>query len=250
VITPLDALAQLSAWRDGRAPTRTTGFPELDDVTGGFEPGQVWIVVGTPGQGRSTLAAQWALPLAMEHHFETHLVSRRDPAHKVAARLAASTAKVPELRLWTGRLDAQDLRKVSHAEHLLAAAPLHIIGPDGISVADTDLDEIPTPHALVVDDADLAGGLFPSRVASLAKAGVLLVLTLPRSHVVSADGVDPRWARVADVIVDIDRPDLLDPVSLRPGEADLHLVRNRWGPVRSVGVVYQGHYARFVDKTR
>ena len=94
-ITPLDALEQLEAWREERAATRTTGFTEFDDVTGGFEPGQVWIVAGMPGQGRSTLASQWALLLAGDHGFDTHLVNKRDPTRKVAARLVASTAKVP-----------------------------------------------------------------------------------------------------------------------------------------------------------
>lgn len=247
MITPLDALEQLEAWREERAATRTTGFAELDDVTGGFEPGQVWIVAGMPGQGRSTLASQWALLLASDHGFDTHLVNKRDPTRKVAARLVASTAKVPELHLWHGPMSAQDAERLSHAKQTLAAARLQIIDPGGISIVDTDMDEVRRPEALVADDADLAGGLFPSRVASLADSGILLVLTLPRAHVVSAAGVDPAWARVADVIIDIDRPDLLDRDSLRPGEADFHLLRNRWGPGRSIGVVYQGHYARFVD---
>ena len=181
MITPLDALEQLEAWREGRAATRTTGFAELDDVTGGFEPGQVWIVAGTPGQGRSTLASQWALLLAGDHGFDTHLVSKRDPTRKVAARLVASTAKVPELHLWHGPMSAQDAGRLSHAKQTLAAARLQIIDPGGISIVDTDMDEVPRPEALVVDDADLAGGLFPSRVASLAASGILLVLTLPRA---------------------------------------------------------------------
>ncbi|KRF37401.1 DnaB-like helicase C-terminal domain-containing protein [Nocardioides sp. Soil805] len=117
MITPLDALEQLEAWREERAATRTTGFAELDDVTGGFEPGQVWMVAGTPGQGRSTLAAQWALLLASDHGFHTHLVSKRDPTHKVAARLVASAAKVPELRLWNGRMSAQDDHKLRGLLH-------------------------------------------------------------------------------------------------------------------------------------
>ncbi|WP_457188684.1 hypothetical protein [Nocardioides sp. P5_E3] len=125
--------------------------------------------------------------------------------------------------------------------------PLLIVDLDGFSIADTDMEEVARPEVLVVDDADLAGGLCPSRVASLAASEILVVITLPRNLVVSSEGVDPAWSRVADVIIDIDRPDLLDHASLRPGEAEFHLLRNRWGPMRSVGVVHQGHYARFID---
>ena len=55
------------------------------------------------------------------------------------------------------------------------------------------------------------------------------------------------WADIADVVLDIDRPDLMDRTSFRPGEADLHLLRNRWGPSLSDAVVFQGHYSRFVE---
>jgi hypothetical protein len=106
---------------------------------------------------------------------------------------------------------------------------------------------VAAPDALVVDDAHRAGGMFPGRVARLARAGVLVVLTTPRHHVVSDAGLDPAWADVADFVLDIDRPDLIDFNSLRPGEADLHLLRNRWGPTRSEVVAFQGHYSRFVD---
>jgi replicative DNA helicase len=248
-MTPLHALEQLEAWRQARAATRTTGFAELDDVTGGFEPGQVWIVVGTPGQGRSTVAVQWASLLAGVHGLDTQLVSKRDPVRKVAARLVASAAKVPELHLWHDRMSSQDQGRIGHAKRTLGAMPLLIVDPSGISIADTDLDEVARPEALVVDDAELAGGLFPSRVADLAASWILIVLTLPRDLVLSDDGVDPAWSRVADVIIDVDRPELRDRASLRPGEADFHLLRNRWGPMRSLGVVYQGHYARFIDGT-
>ena len=76
-----------------------------------------------------------------------------------------------------------------------------------------------------------------------------MVLTLPRHLVIDSSGLNPTWSRLADVILDIDRPDLRDKNSLRPGEADIEVVRNRWGPQRAVTVLFQGHYARFVEIT-
>ena len=37
------------------------------------------------------------------------------------------------------------------------------------------------------------------------------------------------------------------PAELRPGEADLLIHRNRWGPTRTLAVAAQFHYARFID---
>ena len=33
----------------------------------GYRPGQVWVVTGMPGQGRTTLAVQWTALLSVEH---------------------------------------------------------------------------------------------------------------------------------------------------------------------------------------
>ena len=99
----------------------------------------------------------------------------------------------------------------------------------------------------MVDDADLAAGIFPDRISSFLELDMIVVLTLPHNQVVSHHGIDVSWARVADFIISIDRPDLSELLTLRPGEADFHVLRNRWGPSRTHTVAYQGHYARFVD---
>lgn len=244
--TLAQALASLEAWRGERSTTRTTGFPGLDEATGGFEAGQVWIIIGTPGQGRSALGSQWAFLLATNHRLDTQLVSTKDPLTRVAARLTSCAARVPLSHLWQTGLSGDDEEKINRRRSTLDSAHLTLAGPRGVSIADTDMEDVAEPDALVVDDAHLSGGLFPKRVASIAARGILTVLTLPRSGVMSGAGIDPEWAEVADFILDLDRPDLIDHTSLRPGEADLHLLRNRWGPTRTETVVFQGHYARFV----
>lgn len=240
------AFASLEDWREQRPERRATGFAGLNDATGGFQLGHVWIVTGSPGQGRSVLAAQWAQRLAVEHALSTHLVSARDPATRVAARLTASAARVPLSHLWDAGLSGADEEKIAHRRTTLDAAPIELIGPAEVSIANTEMAEAGIPDALVVDDAHLAGGMFPTRVSAIAARGVLVVLTLPRADVLSSAGIDRAWAAVADFILDIDRPDAVDHASLRPGEADLHLLRNRWGPTRTETVAFQGHYARFV----
>lgn len=240
------AVASLENFRAQRPEPKGTGFPGLDEATGGFVLGHVWIVVGSPGQGRSVMAAQWAQRLAVEHAAVTQLVSAKDPTTRVAARLIASAATVPLSHLWHRGLSGTDEERIIRTKPDVDSAPLSLVGPGGISIATTDMQEVGSPDALVVDDAHLAGGLFPSRVAAIAARGSLVVLTLPRVDVVSSAGIDPAWAAVADFIVDIDRPDAADHASLRPGEADLRLLRNTWGPTRTETVAFQGHYARFV----
>lgn len=247
MVTAVEALRLLEVWRAEHSDLRTTGLPALDESTGGFELGQCWVVTGTPGQGRSALAMQWAWLLASQHGFTTEVVSGREPVIRVAARIAACVAKVPLSHLTHRGLSGQDSERVRQVGPTLESAPLSIVGPGELSMADVDMDELTRPQVLIVDDAHRVGGMFPKRVATLAAQGHLVVLSLPRDRVVSAAGIEPAWADVADFIVDIDRPDLLDRTSLRPGEADLHLLRNRWGPTRCNVAAFQSHYSRFVD---
>jgi replicative DNA helicase len=247
VISPIEAVEAFFAARLQHAPFRSTTFSAIDHAANGFLPGRVWLITGTPGQGRSTLATQWALSLATRHGMCTELVSAKDPEHAIAARLLASVGKIPVSHLWAARTSTEDEAKLRRAQEVLANASLRIAGPSRTSVLSFDPSDTEVPDALVVDDADLEAGARPERLAGLAATGVLVVATLPMHHVIDRDGIAPAWARVADHVLQIDRPDLLDANSLRPGEADLRLLRNRWGPQLTDTVAFQGHYARFVD---
>lgn len=246
--TAAEVLNALAEWHSTRPTPRSTGFAEVDEVTGGFAPGQVWMITGTPGQGRSTLALQWALLLCTQHGMRTDFVSAREPEHLVAARLMAGAARVPVSHLWKDDLTATDEERLTAARRDLERSPLRISGPGRVSALTSELGD--WPEAVVCDDADLEAGASPERVASLAAQGVLMVMTLPRVQVIRPDGIDHAWARVTDFILDIDRPDLLDADSARPGEAELSVLRNRWGPSRRTAVAFQGHFSRFVDFAR
>lgn len=247
MISPLDAIDAFLACRRSSEPRRTTGFSELDRVTGGFSLGRLWIVTGTPGQGRTTLAIQWALQLAAKHGLRTDLVSVREPQHLVAVRLLASQGRIPVLHLWEDHTTAEDEPKLCAAREILAELPLRITGPDRACVLTCDTPAGTVPQALVVDDGHLAAWTSPERLGGFAAQGALVIVTLPRHQVIDRHGISPDWAQVADHILEIDRPDILDVHSLRPGEADLHLQRNRWGPQFTVTAGFQGHYARFVE---
>ncbi len=247
MVTVVEALQLLEVACAASQEPGTTGLSALDESTGGFDLGQCWIVVGNPGQGRSALAVQWAWLLASQHGFSTQLVTTREPVTRAAARLAACVAKVPMSHFGHRGLSGHDREKLRLVGPRLESAPLSIVGPRDLSMADVDMDELPTSQVLVVDDAHHSGGISLRRTGALTARGHLVILTLPRDRVVSDAGIDPTWADVADFILDIDRPDLLEPTSLRPGEANLHLLRNRWGPTQSHVVAFQGHYSRFVD---
>ena len=132
-------------------------------------------------------------------------------------------------------------------------APLHVATQGQSTFLDygDEADVLPPPDAVVIDDANLIAGAFPERVASLAQRGALVIVSLPRHLVVHDNSdhqyLDPAWASVADVVIEVRQAMWPGSDGLRPGEADLHVFRNRWGPTLTATVAFQGHYARFVD---
>jgi replicative DNA helicase len=54
----------------------------------------------------------------------------------------------------------------------------------------------------------------------------------------------------ASVVIKVERPDLEDKESVRAGEVDLVVEKNRFGPTACVTIAAQLHYSRFVDMSR
>ena len=228
----------------------TCGIEQVDRITGGFSRGRVWVVTGTPGQGRTTLLTQWAAALAGVG-WATRLICPREPQHAVSSRLLSCAGHLPLLHLHQRRV--QDQERYEAVRERLRRTPLHVATQGESTFLDygDEADSLPRPDAVVIDDADLIAGAFPERVMALAQRGALLIVSLPRHLVVhdhrSHQHLDPQWAAVADVVIEVRQAQWPDTEGPRPGEADLHVLRNRWGPTMTVSVVFQGHYARFVD---
>jgi replicative DNA helicase len=262
VLTTVDLLTRHDTQELG-APLASTGLVELDELTGGLWRGRVWVIVARPGEGRTTLASQWAVELAATG-LTVHLACPREPSRWATARFLACLGRLP-LRALTEHRVSSDLALRVHATRAkLAELQLGVYPQDhpGFVPETEPYSAQPRPDVLVIDDADLVGGMTAHRVARYGAEAFLVIVTLPRHLVVRGDGdeapIDPLWGRVADVIVEVRHrhlpprtsPTALDEESapvLRPGEADLVVRHHRWGPVRTLGVGFQGHYARFVN---
>jgi replicative DNA helicase len=232
-----------------RGESFTTGFTRLDALTDGFVMGSVWLVTGTPGQGCTTLLTQWAARLATEHGLPTWLVTPREDEHHCASRLVSCMGKVRVQQLLRGEASAVDAGRLQVGRAALSRSQLFLKCGPHVTVPAWEENG---NRAVVLDDVDLVEGATPSGVRSVADTGALVVASLPR-HVLVQDrhpdgDLDPEWARVADVILEVrSRPLAEEHVDNRPGEADFAVLKHRRGPTTTVPVAFQGHYARFVD---
>lgn len=100
-------------------------FPELSRLTGGKQLGELIILAGEPGVGKSWLVAQDALYTAVEKNIPVFYWSGEMGKKQTIRRLYALMG-VSKRNMDTGNMTERDWDLLSDAKQKLAAAPLHI----------------------------------------------------------------------------------------------------------------------------
>lgn len=120
-----------------------TGFERLDAKTSGLHPGELYIVAGRPGMGKTALAmgivvnvaASRKVTMEDEHGrsreievegFGVGVFSLEMPKEQIALRSACAEAKVDTLRARKGILNAEEWQKLTGASAFFAGLPIWI----------------------------------------------------------------------------------------------------------------------------
>src|SRR6202035_3032346 len=99
----LDVLHELSV--AGESLTGTpTGFNDLDDITGGFQPGNLIVIAARPSMGKSCLVTNMAENAAIDHQKAVALFSLEMSEAELAQRFVASQAHIKGDELRKGRV--------------------------------------------------------------------------------------------------------------------------------------------------
>jgi|GEM_PF-3413375 replicative DNA helicase len=114
-----------------------TGFPELDQVIGGFglERGKVYSIGGLSGMGKTTFALNVVTNLAKNNYrtmFFSYEMSEADIQYKI---LGAETSINPK-RIQHGELDSQEWGLVSNKAESLGRLPLDYLGYAELKTSD------------------------------------------------------------------------------------------------------------------
>lgn len=101
----------------------STGFRELDNLTKGFQPGQVIVLAGHTGKGKTTLAGCFALT-AIQAKVATAYYSLEMSRADVSKRLLSNLSGVSLGRIQTGHMTDADKATVREAKAYLSRLPL------------------------------------------------------------------------------------------------------------------------------
>ncbi|MFI7493358.1 replicative DNA helicase [Kocuria sp. M4R2S49] len=103
-----------------------TGFIELDELTQGFQGGQMIVIAARPAMGKSTLALDVARSAAIKHNQTTVIFSLEMSRNEIAMRLLSAEATLNMQDLRKGRLQDEQWAKIATTMGKMDSAPLFI----------------------------------------------------------------------------------------------------------------------------
>lgn len=259
-----------------------TGFAELDDVTGGLSPGTLTVIGAYPGTGASTLALDFARSAAIRHGLPAAFLTLDSHEDRVMQKVLSAESRIKHSDMRTGRMTEDDWTRLARRMAEISEAPLIIERPTDVEITAiakriNTLAAGPAVKLFVVDSLHLVtartGLPYENREREVGEvARQLKKLALDSNTAIVAtsqlsNNPGPRQpiprpptfadlrdsgaiAHVADNVLLLHRPDAYERDDPRGGEADIMLVKHRFGTTATVTVAHQLHYARFVDMAR
>jgi len=111
-----------------------TGFADLDEITAGFQPGDLIIVAARPSMGKTALTLNIAQHAAISAQKAVAFFSLEMSKEALVQRILCAEGRVDASRLRTGRLRDEEYAQLATAAGYLNTAPIYIDDSPAISV--------------------------------------------------------------------------------------------------------------------
>ncbi len=256
-----------------------TGYVDLDEMTRGLNTGNLIVIAGRPGMGKTSLALNIAQHVAIHEGRPVGIFSLEMSQQELALRILSAEVDVPFGPLRSGHLTQKQWRRVIDTVRKVSAAPLHVddsANPSLLEIAskarrlraEAGLD------LLILDYLQLmqSGGRYENRnleiaaitrgLKQLAKELGLPVIALSQlSRMPERRSGDhrPQLADLresgsieqdADLVIFIYRDEMYDRESPDKGVAELILAKHRNGATGTVKLVFLGDTTKFCNLAR
>jgi replicative DNA helicase len=127
-----DRIAELQMLK-GKLTGVTTGYPDLDDITSGFQRSDMIIVAGRPGMGKTSLAINMMEAVALSARQPVVFFSLEMGAEAVVQRFLSSISRVPFKKIRDGRVNDRDMAELAKAANRLQRCQLFIDDTSGVT---------------------------------------------------------------------------------------------------------------------
>ncbi len=114
----------------------STGFDELNRRTGGFHNGELILIAGRPGMGKSSFAVNIAEYVSITEKKTVAIFNLEMPREQIVNRIICSQALVDSNKIRTGDITGEDWEKIGSIVDKVSAAPLYIDDTASITVSE------------------------------------------------------------------------------------------------------------------
>jgi replicative DNA helicase len=256
----------------------STGFGKFDELTAGLQKGDLIIVAGRPSMGKTTLALNIAENAALnltKGKNPTAIFSMEMSVDQLALRMISSLGRVNQSSLRNGRLADDDWPRINGAIQQMQEAPLFIddtpaLSPTEIRARARRLKRQHGLSLIVVDYLQLmkVTGNTENRATEISEISrslkalarelevpIIALSQLNRSveqrpdkkPIMSDLRESGAIEQDADLIIFIYREEVYDKDTIRKGQAEINIAKQRNGPVGEFNLTFQGKWTRFDD---
>ncbi|MBM3877312.1 MAG: replicative DNA helicase [Verrucomicrobia bacterium] len=131
------AIGQVQAFHENKGALRglSTGFPDLDRITTGLQPGEMIVIAARPSMGKTSLAMNIAENVVLgERPLPVGVFSLEMTAESLVLRILCSHARVNMRQMREGFMEEREFPRLTTAAGRLCTAPLFIDDTSGLSI--------------------------------------------------------------------------------------------------------------------
>jgi replicative DNA helicase len=267
-------------------PGLRTGFDDLDRMTGGLRPADMFILAARPSMGKTAFCLNIAMHVAVEENKGVAIFSLEMSKKALISRMVAGVARVGLPKIMQGHaIRKEDLEKIRRAGQRIHHAPLYIDDTTSLNVLEmrTRARRLARREKnlslIIIDYLQLMNGAgrYESRqqevteishaIKALARELEVPIIALSQlSRQVEQrrgknDDKLPKLSDLresgaieqdADIVAFIHRERALeDPKSAQFGEmAKLAIAKQRNGQIGTIDLIFNGQYTLFVSAAR
>jgi replicative DNA helicase len=254
----------------------TTGFFDMDKLTGGLQRSDLIILAARPSVGKTAFALSLAYNIAIQQTYTVAIFSLEMSREQLVQRLLAMHTGIDTQRLRTGNIN-RDLQPIIEAMGTLSESSLYIEDTPGLSImevrsrarrlrAQVGIDLIIVDYLQLMQGrrtenrvqevSEISRGL--KALARELDVPVLALSQLSRavegrvSHVPMLSDLRESGSieQDADIVMFIYREELYDKETDKKGIAEIHLAKHRNGPLGVVPLRFEMRTTTFQNLAR
>jgi replicative DNA helicase len=255
----------------------TSGFRDLDEKTGGFQPGNLIVIAARPSMGKSALVANMAENAVLAGHAVV-LFSLEMSESELAQRFVASQSRIKGEDLRRGKVPEKQWPKILEACQRLSEAPLYIDDSSdtgvlevrakarrlhgrvdgGLGLIIVDYLQLMRHEGRIESRVEQVGQISRGLKGLARELGVPVIALSQLSRAVEQRGGEKKpilsdlresgqIEQDSDLVMFIYREEYYEKDSERPGEADIIIAKHRNGPIGDVVLSFHKEYPKFMN---